>query len=61
MYNGKTFEQIESNLPANMHEVDRKIYLDNVKDYISQGNTNSGYKECILNTNFRIIEKYIYQ
>ena len=54
MYNGKTFEQIESNLPANMHEVDRKIYLDNVKDYISQGNTNSGYKECILNTNFSV-------
>lgn len=59
MYNGKTIEQIESNLPINMHPVDKERYLKNVTEYIKLGNTNKGYKECILNTNFEIIKQYI--
>jgi hypothetical protein len=58
-YNGQTYQQIESNLPTNIHEVDKRRYLDNVKEFIKLGNTNKGYKECILNTNFNIIKQYI--
>ena len=58
-YKGQTYQQIESNLPTNIHEVDKRRYLDNVKEFIKLGNTNKGYKECILNTNFNIIKQYI--
>jgi glutaredoxin-related protein len=58
-YNGQTYQQIESNLPTNIHEVDKRRYLDNVKEFIKLGDTNKGYKECILNTNFNIIKQYI--
>jgi hypothetical protein len=58
-YNGQTYQQIESNLPTNIHEVDKRIYLDNVKEFIKLGDTNKGYKECIINTNFNIIKQYI--
>ena len=58
-YNGQTYQQIESNLPTNIHEVDKSRYLDNVKEFIKLGDTNKGYKECILNTNFNIIKQYI--
>jgi hypothetical protein len=58
-YNGQTYQQIESNLPINIHEVDKRRYLDNVKEFIKLGDTNKGYKKCILNTNFNIIKQYI--
>ena len=60
MYNGKTYEQVENNLPTNMHKVDKRIYLQNVKEFIKLGSSNQGYKECILNSNFNIIKPYIY-
>jgi hypothetical protein len=60
MYNGKIYEQIENNLPKNMHHTDKERYLKNVKEYIKLGNSNQGYKECILNTNHEIIKHYIY-
>ena len=59
MYNGKTYAEIESNLPADMHTADKERYLINVKEFIKLGNSNKGYKECILNTNNNIIKQYI--
>ena len=59
MYNGKTYAEIESNLPFNMHTADKERYLINVKEFIKLGNSNKGYKECILNTNYNIIKQYI--
>jgi hypothetical protein len=60
MYNGKTYEQIENNLPKNMNHTDKERYLKNVKEYIKLKDSNKGYKECILNTNNEIIKNYIY-
>ena len=54
-----TNAKIESNLPINMHPVDKDRYFKNVTEFIKLGNTNKGYKECILNTNFEIIKQYI--
>ena len=59
MYNGKTYAEIESNLPIDMHTADKERYLINVKEFIKLGNSNKGYKECILNTNNNIIKQYI--
>ncbi len=59
LYNGMTLQQIENNLPKNIHHIDKQIYLSNVKEYIKLGNTNKRYKECILNSNFEIIKRYL--
>ena len=59
LYNGMNLQQIENNLPKNIHPIDRQIYLSNVKEYIKLGDTNKGYKECILNSNFEIIKRYL--
>lgn len=59
MYNNMTFEEVKNNLPVNIHPVDKDRYLSNVKQFIKLGNTNKGFKECILNTNFEIIKQYI--
>jgi hypothetical protein len=59
LYNGRTFEEVKNNLPKNIHPVDKDRYLKNVIEFMKLGNSNKGYKECILNTNFEIIKQYI--
>jgi len=59
MYNNLTFEEVENNMPTNMHPVERDLYLKNVKQFIKLGDTNKGFKECILNFNTYLIKPYI--
>ena len=60
LYNGMTFEEVQQKINLiNLHEVDKKIYLQNVKEYIKLKDTNINYKECILNSNFNIINNFL--
>ena len=41
LYNGMTFEEVQQKINLiNLHEVDKKIYLQNVKEYIKLKDTN---------------------
>ena len=59
-YNGKTLEQIASNLPANMIQLHKDMYLNNCKRVIEC--QISGYNlneiEIIKNANFRLMDMY---
>lgn len=60
LYNGKTIEAIESNLEG-WHEVDKKRYMQNVKDciQIQLSGVNLSYTECLKYSNFLISKQYI--
>ena len=60
-YNGYTLEEIQKNLPKNMIELHKKIYLDNCKQVIKNqlSGYNLDYNEAIKNTNFNIITFYL--
>ena len=60
-YNGYTLEEIQKNLPKNMIELHKKIYLDNCKQVIKNqlSGYNLDYKETIKNTNFNLITFYL--
>lgn len=60
-YNGYTLEEIQKNLPKNMIELHKKIYLDNCKQVIKNqlSGYNLDYNETIKNTNFNLITFYL--
>ena len=59
-YNGKTLEQIASNLPSNMIQLHKDMYLNNCKRVIEC--QVSGYNlneiEIIKNANFILLNMY---
>lgn len=60
LYNGKTLEQIEANLPTKMIQLHKDMYLNNCKRVIEC--LASGYNlnevDIIKNANFILIEPY---
>ena len=60
LYNGKTLEQIASNLPSNMIQLHKDMYLNNCKRVIEC--QVSGYNineiEIIKNANFILLQPY---
>lgn len=61
LYNGKTVEQIENNLPANMISEHCKHYLNNVREVIQCQLTGINTQEIEIrkNANFNLINFYL--
>jgi len=60
IYNGNNLNEIAANLPANITPSHRDWYLQNCIDIYENEklNINSGYVECMKNTNFNLIKLY---
>lgn len=61
LYNGKTVDQIVSNLPANIHPSHKETYLKNVARVIECQETgyNLNEVETLKYSNFLIIQMYL--
>ena len=59
-YNGYTIEQVKNNLPKNMIEEHKQLYLNNCKEVIKNNTsgTNLNQNENIKNSNFMLIQFY---
>jgi len=55
-----TLEQIEKNLPANMVDLHKQMYLENCEAiyFNEKHGVNLGWCECARNTNFLLISIY---
>lgn len=60
LYNNKTIEQIEQNLPPNMSDFHRLEYINNCKKVIERQTTGYNLNEIegIKNYNFILIKLY---
>lgn len=60
LYNNKTIEQIEQNLPSNMSDFHRLEYINNCKKVIERQTTGYNLNEIegIKNYNFILIKLY---
>lgn len=61
-YNGKTTEQIQNNLPCNMVQCHKELYMKNVNRVIEIQTTgyNKHEIEGLKNTNFLLIQLYLF-
>ena len=59
-YNGMTILQVRNNLPSNMTQGHKELYLKNCKEVIKNqlSGFNLDYNEFLKNSNFRLIVFY---
>jgi len=61
IYNGKSIRFILAHQPQGMTKTDRNWYIKNCQEvYFNElHNIDKGYNECLRNTNFWMIKKYL--
>lgn len=59
IYNGKTLREIENNLPKNISDAEKELYLKNIREIISieKSGKNKGVAESLKNYNFAMIDR----